>query len=142
MIFPAITETLVLPLDASEVEQRISKGIEEKKFNGVVSRGSFSLSAHLIRPPQFSPVTRGRIENSSRGSMIFLKYELQPATKVLLVFVFLIFIVLAAVSVAMKAELYYTMIALGMVLVLRSVALINIRLHRDPVRQHLLNILS
>ena len=143
MIFPAITETLVLPLNAVEIEDRIREGIENKKFNGAIGNGSFSLSACLVRPPQFSPMVRGRIESSSRGSLIFIRYELMPATKTLLIFMtvvaVLVTVQLLVVSVRLSA---YVFLPLALLIVFRSVALVNIRLHRDPVRQNLLDILS
>jgi len=142
VIFPAITETLVLPLDGDEVERRIGKGIEDKEFNGAVYTRSFSLSAHLIRPPQFQPIVRGRIETSSRGSMVFLRYELLPATKLLLIFVSVLALIVAIVLAISEARVYYSFIAVAMAVVFRFVALTNIRLHRDPVRENLLRILS
>lgn len=142
MIFPAITETLVLPLDADEVEKRVGEGIESKKFNGTVANRSFSLWAHLVRPPQFSPITRGRIEGSSRGSLIFLRYELMPATKLLLGFVSVLLIALAGVGWYLGANPWNAPFAIALVFVFRSVALTNIRIHKTPVRQNLLDILS
>lgn len=142
MIFPAVTETLVLPLDAADVAQRIGEGITKQKFNGVVNGAGFSLSACLIRPPQFSPIVLGRIESSSRGTVILVRYELMPATKALLVFVSVILVLIAIGAALAGARLYYSFFAVASIFVFRSVALTNIRLHRDPVRQNLLDILS
>jgi len=142
ILLPAFTETLVLPLDGDEVERRIDEGIQNRKFIGVVSGGTFSLSAYLIRPPQFQPVVRGRIERSSRGSMIFLRYELLPATRMLLIFVSVLLLLGAAGAVYTGVNALYALFAVGMVFVFRSVALTNIKLHRDPVRKNLLDILS
>ena len=142
MIFPAITETLVLPLDAGEVERRIGEGIKNEKFNGGVYPGSFSLSARLVRPPQFQPIVRGRIESSSRGTLVFLRYELLPATRMLLIFVSVLLLAGAVGAIFAGADPLYTLFAIAMIIVFRAVALTNIRLHRDPVRRNLLEILS
>ena len=141
-LLPAFTETLVIPLDADEVRLRIDKGIEDRKFIGVITGVNFSLSAYLIRPPQFQPVIRGHIESSSRGTLIFLKYELLPATRMLIIFVSILLLVGAAGAVYTGVNLLYATLAVGMVFVFRFVALTNIRLHRDPVRKNLLDILS
>jgi hypothetical protein len=142
VIFPAITETLVIPLDVRTVENRIREGIENKKFNGVVTGRGFSLSARLARPPQFSPIVLGRIESSSRGCLIFVRYELMPATKLLLIFVSVVLILVSVGAVVFGARIFYSFFALALIIVFRSVALTNIRLHRDPVRQNLLDILG
>lgn len=142
MIFPAITETLVLPISVDEVERRVDDGISNKKFVGVVGRGYFSLSAHLLRPPQFQPIVRGRIESSSRGSLVFVRYEMMPATKILLGFVA---VILLGVSIGFSIEAKNVIHVIGAILVvavIRYVALTNIKLHRNPVRQNLLDILS
>ena len=142
MIFPSITETLVLPLEANEVEHRIGEGIENRKFIGVVARGRFSLSAYLVRPPQFQPMVRGRIESSSRGSLVFLRYELMPATKILLGFVSVLLLGFTIGAAIEKSAPFYPLSAIAMVFVFRAVAFTNIRIHRTPVRQNLLDILS
>jgi hypothetical protein len=142
VIFPQVTETFVLPLSAEEVEQRISDAIKTNKINGAISGGNFSMSANLVRPPQFSPVARGRIESSSRGSLIFLRYELFPATKMLLTFISLALLLTSiAVAIEEKAPVY-PIYAIFLAWVFRTVALTNIRIHRTPVRQDLLEILS
>jgi hypothetical protein len=142
VIFPSITETLVLPIDAFDVEQRISDGIENKKFIGVIKRGRFSLSAHLIRPPQFQPMVRGRIESSSRGSLVFLRYELMPATKILLGFVSILLLGFTIGAAIERSAPFYPLSAIAMVFIFRAVAFTNIKIHRTPVRQNLLDILS
>jgi hypothetical protein len=141
-ILPALTETLVLPISADDVEQRISTGIKDKLFVGVSSRGHFSLSPYLFRPPQFQPILKGTIEGSSRGSVVFLRYELYPATKLLIILVSIILLSAAAVSIAMKANIFYTISALAAIFVIHAVAITNIRLHRDPVRKNLLEVLA
>lgn len=142
MIFPSITETLVLPLDAHEVEQRIGEGIESKRFIGVIGNRRFSLSAFLARPPQFQPMVKGRIESSSRGSLVFLKYELMPATKILLGFVSILLLGFTVGAAIEESSPFYPLAAVFMVFIFRAVAFTNIKLHRTPVRQNLLDILS
>jgi hypothetical protein len=141
-ILPALAETLVLPISAADVEQRVKTGIEEHKFVGVVGRGKFSLSPYVFRPPQFQPIIKGSIEGSSRGSVVFLRYELYPATKLLIVLVSLILLASAVVSIVVGAKPLYTLFAFGMIFLIRGVAITNIRLHRDPVRRNLLDALS
>ena len=48
----------------------------------------------------------------------------------------------AAGAVYTGVNLLYALFAVGMVFIFRYVALTNIRLHRDPVRKNLLDILS
>jgi hypothetical protein len=141
-VFPSVTETFVMAMTADEVERRISEGIKANKLIGSVHRGSFSLSANIVRPPQFSPIARGRIESSSRGSLIFLKYELFPATKMLLAFISIGLLIATVVAAIEESAPLYPISALVLVWVFRTVALTNIRIHRTPVRQDLLEVLS
>ncbi len=141
-LLPALTETLVTPLGADTIEQRIAVGIDDLKFVGVVGKRTFSLSPYVIRPPQFQPRVKGIIEESSRGSVIFLKYELYPATKLLILFVSLILLSSAIVAVVVEAHILYPILAIGAIFLIRAVALVNIGLHRDPVRRNLLEVLG
>lgn len=142
MIFPSLTETLVLPLAGDEVERRVGEGIENKRFLGVIEGTRFRLSPYVIRPPQFQPMIRGRIESSSRGCLVFLRYELMPATRLLLGFVSVGLVVGTGILAIQNSNLLYLVVSLVAIITMRAVALTNIRLHRDPVRKHLLEILS
>ncbi len=53
-------------------------------FNGNIEKDSFRISLKVNFPQNALPLAIGKIEPTSKGSIVFLKYELFPATKVML----------------------------------------------------------
>lgn len=139
---PSLTETIVLALPAKSVEQRIEKGISDRVFEGVLTGQKFSISARIFRPTQFQPVMKGAIEGTSKGSIIFLQYQLMPSTRLYLFFYSFIFIVAATAASIAERNILYGAGGIAMILVVRWIALSNLKLQRDPARKVLLQQLS
>ena len=53
-------------------------------FNGNIENDNFRISLKVNSPQNALPLAIGKIESTSKGSIVFLKYELFPATKVML----------------------------------------------------------
>ncbi len=57
---------------------------ESHIFNGNIAKDSFRISLKISFPQNALPLAIGKIEPTSKGSIVFLKYQLFPATKVML----------------------------------------------------------
>ncbi len=99
-LFPTEREILVLPYTKEEIFKKLWKVSKPVKsadlipdvpeqnflFNGWVKENHFRLSRKILRPDNFLPIIDGRIEGTSKGSIIFLKYRMFFATITFLVF--------------------------------------------------------
>jgi hypothetical protein len=92
-IFPNHSETLVTTQTADQVLARIA--IEfEKPFGGKygtslagwVEGPDFQLTIQSRRQHLFMPRLEGRVETTSKGCIILLRYALFPGTRLLLIF--------------------------------------------------------
>ena len=86
-LIPHKNETLVLPINALQVISRLSRLTQPANlsasgtghkilFNGYVGSSSFKVSRKVNYPQNYMPIIQGKIEASSRGCIVFLKYNL------------------------------------------------------------------
>lgn len=141
-LFPSVTETLVLPVDSAEVASRLRSAISAGLLNGMIDGNRFLLRPRQIRPHPFAPALTGVIESSSRGSLVFLRYQLLPGMRASLLFWF--FVVMAASMGAAYQSGNWWLLCVGaaMSLFARWIALSNQRLHIATVRNGLMEHLS
>lgn len=99
-LFPFHTETLVSALSKEEVMEHISRKTREVNFldknqlqnqkgiafNGIVGNQSFRISKVIQRSNTFLPLILGEVEDTPRGSIIFLRYKLFPGALFFVVF--------------------------------------------------------
>lgn len=91
--FPNHSEVLVSALSKKEVEQRLEKvtldvnflDYEQRlqkgfQFNGKVEKESFRLSLAINKPDSFLPLILGKIEDTPKGCILFLRYRLFPSS--------------------------------------------------------------
>ncbi len=90
---PFEEETIVSALTREEIINQISrvthvpsinKTPKKYVFNGNVEESTFRISLKVNYPQNALPLAIGTIEPTSKGSIVFLKYQLFPATKVML----------------------------------------------------------
>lgn len=55
-------------------------------FNGWVKKNQFKISKKITRANNFLPIVYGDVESTSKGSIVFIRYQLFFATIVFLVF--------------------------------------------------------
>lgn len=106
---PLHTETLVSSFSKKEVISSLKKVTEEVNyldrrsgpgkgvlFNGLVGDSGFRISKVVDRGDTFLPLILGDIEDTPRGSIIFLRYKLFPGAIFFLVFWSVVLIAFAA----------------------------------------------
>lgn len=149
-IYPLESETLVVSLNSEEIVQRLSEGINTTRidrgspasFNGWVEDGRFELTVRLRRQQIFFPMVRGRIEKTSKGSLIFLTYKLFPGTRLLISFWTVVLPVVAIYLTAQYNNYLIGIICILFVAVVHIVARANFRLHLAGTRSILHRLLQ
>lgn len=113
ILIPAKDETIVLPIDFITVFNKLVNQIDmdngnpNKLFNGRINNNIFKISQKIKRPDNYIPLIIGKIEETSKGSIIFLKYRLMFSTKMFLIFWSVILILLTLFfSIMYEAYLY------------------------------------
>ncbi|XOV92877.1 MAG: hypothetical protein ACFHWX_22100 [Bacteroidota bacterium] len=90
---PFEEETIVSARSQTEIVKLLSKFTylvtdsnipTQHIFNGNIENDNFRISLKVNFPQNALPLTIGKIESTSKGSIVFLKYELFPSTKVML----------------------------------------------------------
>lgn len=98
-LLPYFQETLICPEDAKHLRQKLQdetqialqsdsalmaseqmyldkKGVREFAFRGTFKGSSFYLQRFTYYPENFNPLLIGRIESSSKGTIVFVRYQL------------------------------------------------------------------
>lgn len=140
-VWPTDRETLVLPVSAREVTERLRTATQpppkrdvlftpyqaDYLFNGRVSEQTFQLSRKITRPNNFLPLVDGAIEATSQGCLVFVRYRLFTATIIFLTF-WSVMTTGFAVYLAMHEQLYhYAALSLGVGIINYAVAVLNFR---------------
>jgi hypothetical protein len=96
-------ETLILPHDVKDVKTRLIRhvktvaefrrpyssslmAVDVHKFNGFFKKNEFRIYKAIKAPQNFMPLVIGKIEPTSQGCIVFLRYKLFLMTRVFLVF--------------------------------------------------------
>lgn len=141
-LFPSLFETIVLPLKANDVEERIESGIQRQVFYGRLDGSRFQLTAKVVRPTVFQPVLCGTIESTSRGSIIWLHYRLLRSTRLYLSFCSALLLPAVGVIAWNKQHPWYAATGLAVVLMVWWIAKTNLKLQSALARQVLLDQLT
>lgn len=147
---PQKTKTLVLPLTAHEVLTRLDAATNPPdkaphKFTplmGHVDEDHFQLALRVRRPNGFVPIANGKIEKTSNGCLIFLTYSLMPSTRFYLLFCSLLILGSGAIAAFFYGNILLTLVAVGSVALIHTVAWANFKLHRKPLHNMLLEVLE
>lgn len=125
---PLKDETIVLALTAEEVEEvlwfhtyPVEEGalMPEKPeidflFNGWVRHKKFKLSKKIRSPENFLPIIKGRIEETSLGSLVFVQYSLFFSSNFFLIFWTFVTLFLSIFFIAFYDMMLYSAIAFGL----------------------------
>ncbi|MFN3758350.1 MAG: hypothetical protein ACK4SF_03955 [Algoriphagus aquaeductus] len=124
-LIPHHTETLVSPLSKEEVLghlMRVTREVnfldsrtyqnDQIKFNGMVGREGFRISRAIKKGETFLPLLIGKLENTPRGSIIFLEYRLFPSALFFLIFWSIVLLAFSAFYLFFLPNLSYSLICL------------------------------
>ena len=126
-LLPFYQQTIVLPYEASETLWRLQrairpleKGVEyaeeneiEFLFNGWLKEDSFRISRRVEHPENFLPLMSGRIEGTSVGSILFVRYSMFSSVIMFLIFWSVISLLLSLFFLLVHQETLYAAISLG-----------------------------
>ncbi|MDH5475331.1 MAG: hypothetical protein OEX22_06540 [Cyclobacteriaceae bacterium] len=151
MFIPKKTETLVLTRSSTELINRLERRVstpdnkqEDDKnhyqFIGTIEDNAFVISLKLNKADNFIPIIHGNIEDTSKGSIVFLKYTLFKSTKMFLVFWTILIFLISLMFIVFKGEMWYASLALFVSLANYMVTIINFRRKVSVSRDYLMNL--
>ncbi len=146
--FPGETETIVIPVEGNTIRRRILRELEKpflgftgRNLMGSLDEDGFVLGVQLRRPQMFMPVVTGNIEDTSKGSIIFLRYSLPGGTKFLMLFWALV-LPLTTAFIAYHYKNYWILGGgIGALVFLFVIAWANFKLHVRTMRNLVLPII-
>lgn len=125
-LFPFVSETLVSGHSKDDILQKLSLATDsidymDRRFqadNGAVFHGKitnkgFIVSKIIQKANTFLPLLSGKIEQTPRGSIIFLKYRLFPGAVFFLIFWSVILIGFAFFLLGISGEIFWGIGCLG-----------------------------
>lgn len=155
MFIPKKTETLVLPNSSKELIDRLERIVyttENKQgdvkeeshhyFIGTIEHNAFVISLKLNKVDNFIPLITGDIENTSKGSIVFLKYRLFKSTRMFLVFWTVLIFLLSFMLIVFQDKTWYGSLALLVSLANYVVTVINFRRKVKVSREYLMKVFS
>ena len=143
-LLPQTSETLVVVHDWDVVLQRLSdittpqlgdSRRSPKILAGWIKDDRFQLIVRQRRLNSFMPVVEGKIDPTSTGCLIFLKYRLMPMTRMYLV----LWSAIALLSGIFMAVYYKNFLiaigAAGIVTLIHAIAWANFKIHYKPLHE-------
>jgi hypothetical protein len=149
-IYPSVNETLVFTRSREEIYLLLIRAINNpvahdgipKTLKGWVEDDRFELTITLRRQHLFMPLVRGRIEQTSKGSLVFLEYVLFPGTRLLITF-WTVIIPIVSVVIGYKYDHYWVVSSfLFFIVIMHWVARVNFNLHLASTKKILHEILD
>lgn len=148
-LLPSYEETLVLPRNVHDPYQRLAASTSNKPFlqpdeeillfAGWVKPDRFRISLRTRRPNYFLPLVIGRLEESSTGCILLLRYVLFPTTRVLIQLWTLLVILISAMAGNAYHKPLLGLMGIGMLVLVYLVAWANFRIQlrftRDTIQR-------
>lgn len=151
MFLPHQSETLVVVhpwdvvlqrLDDATAPEIIEKGEAASALTGWIKDDRFQLMLRQRRPNAFAPIVEGRIDPTSAGCIIFLRYKLMPVTRMYLV-LWTAIVLISGLFLLIRYQAFGLCLgALAIVILLHGVAWANFRLHQKPLHDIIFKILA
>ncbi len=128
-LLPYQNAILVLPFPADAIEFKLRQKIKplpdeflppvltdkEYLFNGTIADYKFRISKKISHADNFLPLIVGKIESSSKGSILFITYRMFPSTLVFMGF-FCLMLLLAALFFLLVEKNWTTSVFLFFIL--------------------------
>ncbi len=117
-LWPAKSEILISHLPPREIFRRLHLAVKPTNyqsfknksldpgpeeiflFNGKVSNTGFAISQVVQKPDNFLPLIQGKVEGTSMGSLVYIKYSLFASVKFFLGFWFMLMIIFSMIAYA------------------------------------------
>ena len=150
---PVQNKIIVSPLQACEVIQLLQKATSppslDKKdhsnqttFVGIIEQNSFRISMKLKVPENFSPIVYGKVDNTSLGSIISVKFILFFSSQMFLIFWSVICLAASLLFIFLFSESVYGLIALSVGLINYTITILNFNKKNDECHQSVLSVLK
>lgn len=117
----------------------VSKGV---LFYGMVGQKGFRISKAIQRGDTFLPMILGKVEETPRGSIVFLKYRLFPGAIFFLAFWSLVLIGFSGYYFGVMAHYLFGSICIGLAIINYVLALIFFQRQVKSSRKIFYNIIS
>lgn len=136
LLFPFQEKTLVSSFTKKEVLSKIARRTKLIKgervptsplFNGYFKDGKFRLSLLVRSSQNHLPLVKGEIEDTSRGSIVFLRLTLFPAAKLYLIFFSVLALVIGLIFLLLSHDPYIGVGAFGVGVLNYLILTINFR---------------
>ncbi len=150
-LLPEVSETLVIALEWDEVLRRLAEvtanrmadvGRPTKVLAGWVKDDRFQLIIRQRRPNSFAPMAEGKMDPTSTGCLIFLRYRLLPMTRVYLVLWTIIAVISGVVLTIYLNNIFISLASLGIIALIHGIAWANFQIHQKPLREIIFKVLS
>ncbi len=150
---PVQNKTIVSPLKAHEVIQILENvtsppsldkkdHLPQSTFIGLVDQYYFRLSKRLKVPENFSPIIIGKVDKTSLGSIITLRYSLFFSSQMFLIFWSAICLIASLLFIFLFNETIYALVALLVGLINYAITIVNFNKKIRESHQSLLSVLK
>ena len=150
-LLPYFQETLVLPWSMEDTAMRLraltrplDKGYEYPEemergflFNGWVKKNQFSISRKINHPESCLPLIIGRIEGTSAGSILFVRYRLFASSAMFLIFWSIISLLFGLFFIFAHVNYLYSAVIFGLGILNYIIAVKNFHLQIRSSRKAL-----
>ena len=143
-LLPTDNETIVLPRSGEDTYRRLLISTSEKTllqhdeiellFSGWVLPDRFRITLRARRPNHFQPLVTGKIETTSTGCILFLRYRLFPMTRILVQLWTLLLVLGMSMTGYSSGSYTPVLIGLSILAVIYMVAWSNFWLHKRTTR--------
>jgi hypothetical protein len=148
-LLPNYQETLVLPLAIEEISIRIKEALlhdptngKVATFTGWIENDRFRISIHQRRPSNYIPVVSGKMESTSRGTIVFATYRLLPNVRM---FLLLWTLLLVIGSIAIGYQYHnssYSLAGFAFLAFIHWIVRANFKLQIKPTQEKLLTLFT
>lgn len=143
-LIPFESETIVSSASKASVISLIESTTDDRSslnammvFTGKVHESSFKVSLNITKPQSFIPLIEGTVDQTSSGSLIFVKYRFFPGTIFFLSFWSLITVLMAVIFFGPAENYLYGSLSLLGCIANYLIAMANFDVHLTHTKKAL-----
>lgn len=152
-LLPGYHETFVLASHPDDVINMVGKSTTAKLllqnlesdrflFSGWAQKNKFRIALKINRPNSFIPLVVGLADKTSSGCILFITYQLFPATRMFLIFWSLLISLIGLVAAHQYHSVTYLLAAMSLLAFIHWVVWSNFNIQLKLTRKALLKILA